>query len=75
MVRENAIEYLLQRLEPTWNTRYKEVKPKNPSSKDDIPTIEDTCCILWKLLNVIDRKKQNVQNPSTFALWLFNFFK
>ncbi|XP_044267909.1 uncharacterized protein LOC123013458 isoform X2 [Tribolium madens] len=73
MVAENAIEYLLQRLEPTWHEREPQIKPKNPSSKDNIPIMDDTCCILWKLLSVVDGEKNNVQNPSLFALWSLQY--
>ncbi|XP_015835259.2 uncharacterized protein LOC103312894 isoform X2 [Tribolium castaneum] len=73
IVAENAIEYLLQRLEPTWHERPSEIKPRNPSSQDNIPILDDTCCILWKLLNVVDAQKNNVPNPSLFALWSLQY--
>jgi hypothetical protein len=73
ILEENALEYLLQRFEPTWRERNIETRPKNPSSSDTIPHFEDTCTILWKLLRTVDRDKVNVKDPSVFALWSLQY--
>lgn len=67
LVENNAIEYLLQRLEPTWNKREKSDRPKAPKHEEKIPIFEDTCIILWYLLNSVE--KCHLNPPSVFALW------
>ena len=68
MLLQGVLEFLLKRFEPTWRERDEHTKPVNPSVRNTIPTFEDTCCVLWKLLNAIDNTI-HVKEPSEFALW------
>ncbi|XP_063903319.1 uncharacterized protein LOC135122810 isoform X1 [Zophobas morio] len=72
MLSQGVLEFLLKRFEPTWRERDEHTKPVNPSVRNTIPTFEDTCCVLWKLLNAIDNTI-HVKEPSEFALWSLQY--
>ncbi|CAH1183533.1 unnamed protein product [Phaedon cochleariae] len=72
IIKTDALNSLLRRIEPTWRQRFPVTKPERPNAENKINHFEDTFVIICSLLDHLEKHRHDLDglnNIDRFSLW------